>query len=199
MIPRGPVVVRVGLGARFSAQRCLGAAVVPKIQGTRTFFSTPEPELQTFKIRKMLGYSPELMYQVISEVEMYSMFVPYCTKCEVAKRDPATGLPDVVRLHVGWNQFSESFESKVKFDSSTVTAEAHDTHIFDTLYTKWAVSPIKGQEAKCLVDFTLKFAFKNPIYGMAAKSFGPSISSTMVKAFQERAANLTNSQNHIDR
>lgn len=164
-------------------------AIVP-LATSRTFFGASAPKVQTYKITKVLPYSSELLYSIVSDVDRYHEFLPYCSESAVVGRN-ASGVPDRAVMSIGWQQFSESFESKLELDSNSVAATAHNTPLFTELYTKWAISPIKNRDDKCVIDFLLRFAFKSMLYQSASHAFGNQLSQTMVKAFTDRAAELS--------
>lgn len=93
----------------------------------RPFFSLTS-DVQKYHIQKVLkwvrdeiiytrqmltwkfSHSPELLYQVISDVDSYSSFLPYCLESSIVDRDqPAVRAV----LTIGWQQFVESFESQL--------------------------------------------------------------------------------------
>ncbi|KAA8897385.1 hypothetical protein TRICI_006729 [Trichomonascus ciferrii] len=134
-----------------------------------------------------------LVYKIVADVESYSEFLPYCLESTITAFDKATNSPSRAVLKVGWQQFEESFESKLQYTDSSVIAQAANTQMFNELYTKWTVTPLKGNHDKCVVDFALRFSFNNALYNTVSSSLGSTIASTMVKAFQKRAEDLANS------
>lgn len=139
------------------------------------------------------SHPPELMYKVVADVESYSEFLPYCLESTITAFDKATNSPSRAVLKVGWQQFEESFESKLQYTDSSVIAQAANTQMFNELYTKWTVMPLKGNHDKCVVDFVLRFSFNNALYNTVSNSLGSTITSTMIRAFQKRAEELANS------
>lgn len=128
----------------------------------------------------------------MADVDSYDKFLPYCLESKITSFDKKTSKPSRAILKVGWQQFEESFESKLKYTESSVVAEAANPQMFNELYTKWTVRPVKGNDHKCVVDFALRFSFNNPLYNSVSSNFGPSIASMMVQAFQDRAEELEN-------
>ncbi|CAN6674957.1 coenzyme Q-binding protein Coq10p, mitochondrial [Trichomonascus vanleenenianus] len=158
------------------------------VECRRSFLTSSET--QNYSIKKVLPYSPELIYSVVSNVEHYSQFLPYCHESTITQYDTQSK-PKRAILKVGWKQFEETFESHVECSDNTVTARVANEHpLFTTLYTQWSIHPIPNQDKKCVVDFQLQFAFRNPIYNTVSKSFGPTLANIMVKAFRDRAHDL---------
>jgi hypothetical protein len=77
-------------------------------------------EVQKYEIKRVLSYPPQHMYNVVSDVSLYSCFVPYCTESRITECHPDNGTPLRAVLKVGWNQFEESFESALQFDNNSV-------------------------------------------------------------------------------
>lgn len=160
----------------------------------RTFFdliSHSKPKIQTYRIKKILPFDSKLLHAVVSDVGSYHKFLPYCQNSIVSCTD-SNNKPTRAGLMVGYKGFNEQFESIVQCDSNTVAAECIDTQLFDTLKTKWKFYDIKGKSNKTRVEFELEFAFNNSLYNTVSKSFGPTLAEIMVKAFQDRAAELEN-------
>jgi ribosome-associated toxin RatA of RatAB toxin-antitoxin module len=65
-------------------------------------------------------YPPKLMYDIIADARLYSLFVPYCTASTVTSVDPTTKRPSKIELKVGFGSFEESFESLVTYTDTAV-------------------------------------------------------------------------------
>ena len=75
---------------------------------SRTVFSLPGFEDDTAKRyteRRLIGYSPQQMYDVVSDVEQYSKFVPWCQKSRIIRRSSSSVLE--AELEVGFQIFVE--------------------------------------------------------------------------------------------
>lgn len=79
----------------------------------RPFFSFPSTEPTTFSVTQRFDYPPSLIYGVVSDVQHYSDFVPFCEGSTITKTD-GEGNPVEAVLKVGWNQFNEEFASKIE-------------------------------------------------------------------------------------
>lgn len=79
----------------------------------RHFFSFPSAEPTTFSVTQRFDYPPSLIYGVVSDVQHYSDFVPFCEGSTITKTD-GDGNPVEAVLKVGWNQFNEEFASKIE-------------------------------------------------------------------------------------
>lgn len=105
---------------RMITRRALPALAPASRIGCRTFLSNiVPPEVQTYHIKKVLNYPPELMYSVVSDVASYSSFVPYCLESTITARDESR-TPTAATLRVGWKDLDESFESQLSFTPTSV-------------------------------------------------------------------------------
>ena len=70
------------------------------------------PTALSHRERRLLAYPPSHVYAVVSSVEHYSHFVPWCLDSRVLQRAP-DGRYLEAELAVGFRLFSESYTSRV--------------------------------------------------------------------------------------
>ena len=86
---------------------------------SRQFISTPlNPETQSLKAARTLSYSASKIFSLISDIDSYSTFLPYCSSSTVtswssAAKPTKKKYPQEAELQVGWAGYSETFRSKV--------------------------------------------------------------------------------------
>ncbi|KAK9475615.1 dehydrase and lipid transport-domain-containing protein [Lipomyces japonicus] len=149
----------------------------------RAFFTAQSP--QTFSLTRTLPHSAELLYKVVSNVNEYHKFIPYCTDSEITARDEKTQQPRKATLKVGWNNFAESFESELTCEEPHLVIAQSNHTMFEVLFTRWKIRPV-GKNS-CRVALDLKFTFSNPLYNLASASFAPTATKLMIEAFEKRA------------
>ena len=140
-----------------------------------------------FSEKRIVGYSMDKMYKVVSDVEKYHKFVPYCRKSVVTLNQEDRLSANLV---VGFQPFFNlSYTSHVTLVKPfLVTAICKDVRIFDHLRTVWKFNPTKSNDPNaCLIDFAVSFSFKSSSHSMIAKLFLDSIVRQNVKAFIDRA------------
>ena len=140
-----------------------------------------------FSEKRVVGYSMENMYKIVSDVEKYHKFVPYCRKSTVTLRHTNRLSANLL---VGFQPFFNlSYTSHVTLiQPYLVTAECRDVKIFDHLKTVWKFNPTKNRDPDaCVIDFAVSFAFKSTSHSVIAKLFLDSIVRQNVKAFIARA------------
>ncbi|SNX87480.1 uncharacterized protein MEPE_06190 [Melanopsichium pennsylvanicum] len=161
-----------------------------------------------YETSKILSHPSHTLYQVVADVDSYKQFVPYCQDSHVLgpadKASPSEPPAVLADLTVGFGGFSETYTSKVSMfkaqqedgegnnctKSSSVVAEAVQPNpVFSYLSTKWSFHPIE-RGRRTLVEFSLTYAFRNPLYGTVAGNVFEKMSSQMIDAFESRANKL---------
>ena len=141
-----------------------------------------------FNEKHLVGYSCSNMFAVVSDVEHYHEFVPYCRRSVVTLRKPSMLSANLV---VGFQPFLNlSYTSHVTLvEPHLVTAVCSDQTLFEHLKTVWKLNPTAdGAPEACVVDFAVSFAFLNPGHSYVARMFLDSIVREMVAAYIARAA-----------
>ena len=156
-------------------------------QLSRNIWSKSDDD-QLYSEQRLLGYSSEQMFSVVSEVERYHSFVPWCKKSLVKKRTDEQLTADLV---VGFPpMFGESYTSVVTLvEPYLVTAVCQDMKMFHHLKTVWRFRPVedgkKGQ--KCQLDFAISFAFRNSSHAYFSRMFNDEVIKKNVNAFLKQA------------
>lgn len=136
--------------------------------------------------RKLLmGVTREDMYSVVTNVDEYEYFVPWCQKSVVKKKNVDDGYMEA-ELEVGFQMFVERYVSKIQFDfPHQVRAQTGDSSLFSHLDSCWKLEP--GPTKKSVwVDFEIDFAFKSALYRQVANVFLDEVVKKMMGAFEDR-------------
>lgn len=163
----------------------------------RSFFNLPFSSnsgptgLQAYKVSKRVNVTPELMFNIVSDVSKYHEFVPFVEKSYITKVDQESNLPTEAVLRVGWQQFDEEFTSKINcIQNKKVNVESLTILLFDSLNTEWCFKEVKSshiKEPSCEVQLHLNYSFKNPLYNAVSSMFSDQVTKIMIKAFEQRA------------
>ncbi|KAL2917788.1 Coenzyme Q-binding protein coq10, mitochondrial [Polyrhizophydium stewartii] len=157
------------------AGACARAPAHAAVAARRTFLtalfdSGPQSSVQQYRERRVLGYSAAQMCALVSDVDQYSRFVPWCVGSRVLSRHatraagagagaragaptPAqlaaqpelagTRLSMRAELSIGFQAFSEAYTSTVTCEHPTlVRAVASNSSVFKTLVNEWRFQPV---------------------------------------------------------
>lgn len=141
-----------------------------------------------FKQKKLAGYSMEQLYAVVSDVEKYNTFVPFCKKSFVYAKKPGSLKADLI---IGFPPLNESYTSNVTLvRPSLVKAECVDGRLFNYLLTAWQFSPgLKDIPESCVIDFMVAFEFKSALHSQLSNLFFDQLVKQMEYAFIQEAGN----------
>ena len=142
---------------------------------------------------RLVPYSAELMYRVVSDVEQYPQFLPWVLGLRVKSR---AGNIVIAEMMVGYKSFREKYTSKIVLDPAALTVDVTQTEgPFRKLKNHWRFTP-QGPEA-CQVDFAIDFEFRNRILAAVAGGAFEKALLKMTEAFEARAAALSRSPSQV--
>ncbi|CAD5206666.1 unnamed protein product [Bursaphelenchus okinawaensis] len=141
----------------------------------------------TYNEKSIVGFSAEQMFQVVYNIENYPLFVPWCKKAVVHKKND--GVLEA-ELFVGFPPLKEHYKSRVTTIYPTVIRSVcTDGRLFNSFDTVWRFGehPPNYPQQSCLLHFTLDFEFKSVLYAHLANLVFGQVAKTMVSAFLKRA------------
>ena len=127
-------------------------------------------------------YSNFMVFDLVSDVEKYPEFLPWCKKVKIHKKS----INSVeATLFVGDKIFKESFRSKVFLKRPYYIRIYYENGPLKYLYNSWGFRHIADSVTE--VSFFVDFKFNSLILEVAISSFFSNLTITMVNAFQNRA------------
>ena len=142
----------------------------------------------------LLWYSPHELYEIVTGVESYPQFLPWCERVEVLARD-AQG--PTVRLFLAYSGIRHAFTTRnVQVPDESVHISLVDGP-FSLLDGLWRFIPLplgspigSGVEAACKIEFALRYEFSNGILEAAISPVFDRIANTFVDSFVRRAEQI---------
>jgi coenzyme Q-binding protein COQ10 len=128
----------------------------------------------------------EQMFNVVSDVENYHKFLPWCESSVVKSRRKDHILADLV---IGMKPVTESYTSSVSLHRPhLIRAESTKGRYFNNMITFWKFSPgLKGQSKTCIIDFYVSLEFRSSIHANIANVFFNEVVKAMAGAFYQEA------------
>ncbi|KAK3252706.1 hypothetical protein CYMTET_38008 [Cymbomonas tetramitiformis] len=149
---------------------------------SRLFFTSSQPEKQHSE-RRLIGYSPEQIFDVVIAVEQYKDFLPWCEGSRIIRKFNG-GVE--AELSVGFKVFTESYTSRVTFQRPVkVTSSVSDSNLFTHLDSSWTFRPGPSPNT-CWLEFKVNFGFKSALYREVASLVFEEVMQHMVAAFESR-------------
>ncbi|TKY75066.1 Coenzyme Q-binding protein COQ10-like [Spatholobus suberectus] len=139
---------------------------------------------KTYEERRVLGYSPEQLFDVVAAVDFYHGFVPWCQRSDILRHYPDGSFD--AELEIGFKFLIESYISHVQLDRPKhIKTTVSQSTLFDHLINIWEFNPgpVPGS---CNLYFLVDFKFKSPLYRQIASMFFKEVASRMVGSFTER-------------
>lgn len=159
--------------------------------------STDSDSTQRYTIHKRFQHPQWMMYHLISRVDLYQEFIPYCTSSFIRERCPSTNEPTVAGLRVGFQAFDEEFTCQLACEKHSVVKASSISHsLFHFLETKWTIKKVNENHCEAVLD--LKYEFKNDLYNTVSRLFASRVAGLMTKAFEKRADEVYESQRLMD-
>lgn len=139
-----------------------------------------------------LPYSPEQMFDLVADVGNYRKFLPWVIATRVRSNSETEMLADMV---VGFKSIRESFTSRVtKQRPHEIRVHYVDGPLSD-LDNIWYFRPYG--ETSCEIEFYVDFTFRNKVFERIAGQYFDRAFRKMVDAFEQRAAELYDTDNAV--
>lgn len=132
--------------------------------------------------QKTLPYTPNQMFELVSDIESYPQFLPWCVGARIIEREENGVTADLV---IGFKMFRERFRSKVDFERPDQIHVDYIRGPLKYLHNDWKFSA--NEQGGTTIDFSVDFEFKNKIFEKVAGALFSEAVHRMVGAFEKRA------------
>ena len=133
----------------------------------------------------LIWYSPEEMFNLVTDVASYPQFLPWCDRASVQSRDD-TGM--TAQVGISFGGIRQSFTTR---NTHVPGREVHMQLIdgpFSQLEGQWKFQPVgEGGQRACRIEFELRYGFSNIALATLVGPVFDRIAGSMVDAFVKRA------------
>lgn len=134
--------------------------------------------------KKVLPYTTEQLYALVSNVHEYPRFLPWCAGIKILEENESDILTE---LEVGYKFLKESFRSRVYLTPTEMIEIKYETGPFKHLNNRWK---FHAHEDGCMVYFHIDFEFKSRMLQMMVQGVFVEAVQKMMQAFEDRARAL---------
>ena len=136
----------------------------------------------------LLWYSPHEMYGLVTAVQDYPKFLPWCERADVVE-EHADGV--TARLHLSYFGVRQAFTTRNTHTPDEAVVLSLVDGPFSTLDGTWRfipVPPADGAAAKaCKIEFELRYSFASGALDALISPVFDRIANTFVDSFVKRA------------
>jgi coenzyme Q-binding protein COQ10 len=135
-------------------------------------------------------YAADLMYAVVSDVEHYPSFLPWCTALRIlSRRHEGEREFIAAQMAVAYGALREKYTSRVTLDPENRSIDVVQTEgPFKQLENHWCFTP-DGTGSR--IDFSITFEFKSRILNAVVGGSFEKVFMKMADAFEARARALS--------
>ena len=137
---------------------------------------------------RIVPYTADLMYRVVSDVERYPQFLPWVVALRVLSRGENRMTAEMA---VGYGALRERYVSDVVLDPAIrridVTQVEDGKGPFKVLENHWRFTP---HDEGCEVEFSILFEFRSRLLHSVAGSKFEKVMLKMADAFEDRAKKI---------
>jgi len=136
----------------------------------------------------LLWYSPHEMYALVTDVEQYPLFLPWCAQAEVLERHEG-GM--TARMHLAYRGVRHAFTTRnVHREDESVALSLVDGP-FSLLEGTWRFVPLAAPGSEparaCRIEFDMRYAFANRALEALISPVFDHVANTLVDTFVKRA------------
>ena len=138
--------------------------------------------MPTHAEKRNISHSSQHMFDLVSDVEKYPKFLPWCIGVRLKKR---TSEQITAEMMIGYKMFREKFSCRVELKSHNRIDVVYEDGPFKYLNNHWIF--IDEEDGTCTVDFFVDFEFNSPLLQKLIGVVFNEAVKIMVHAFEKRA------------
>jgi ribosome-associated toxin RatA of RatAB toxin-antitoxin module len=136
----------------------------------------------------LIWYSPAEMYVLVTDVDRYPQFLPWCDRARVVNSE-ADGM--TAEIGISFSGIRQTFTTRNTHVQDRQVAIKLVNGPFSKLDGEWNFLPIgDGTQRACKVELTLHYGFDNAALSKIVGPVFDKIASSMVDAFVKRATQV---------
>ena len=133
----------------------------------------------------LIWYTPQEMYDLVTDVAQYPTFLPWCDRANVLAHD-AQGM--TAEIGIAFSGIHQTFTTQNTHTSPRCVAMKLVKGPFSKLDGQWNFSDVgDGSQRACKVELSLQYGFDSPTLGKLIGPVFDKIAASMVEAFVKRA------------
>jgi len=133
----------------------------------------------------LVARSPELVFQLVEDIERYPEFVPGCTEARVLERSEKEM---VARLAVRRGPLYTQFTTRNRLDRSRSVRMDLVEGPFQLLEGNWTFTPVASNG--CRIELAMRFQFSNRLKSALFEPLFEETAASLVRAFVSRAQSM---------
>jgi ribosome-associated toxin RatA of RatAB toxin-antitoxin module len=138
--------------------------------------------MREVKRSALVNSSPARLFELINDIESYPQFLPWCTHARVAARTPQE---IVATIGVRQGSLQGEFTTRNTLEADRSIHMQLVNGPFRELDGLWLLTPVPG--GGCRVEFSVRFAFRNPLTGLLLEPKFAATIGSLVDAFVARS------------
>lgn len=136
----------------------------------------------------LIWYSPQEMYVLVTDVDQYPNFLPWCDRARVVSSDES-GM--TAEIGISFSGIRQTFTTRNQHMPGRQVAIKLLNGPFSRLDGEWNFLPLgDGTQRACRVELTLHYGFDNATLGKLVGPVFDKIAGSMVDAFVKRASHV---------
>jgi ribosome-associated toxin RatA of RatAB toxin-antitoxin module len=144
--------------------------------------------MKTVSKSVLIWYSPQEMYALVTDVEQYPKFLPWCDHARVLTSD-ATGM--TAEIGISFSGIRQTFTTRNDHVPGRQVTMKLVNGPFSRLDGEWNFLPLGDETQRaCKVELTLNYGFDNATLGKLVGPVFGKIAGSLVDAFVKRAAQV---------